>query len=103
MSFCEEIRRAVMASPRMKLPEIRSAMYKAFTAGQITETEAETLDALINARAAILSGPVSINTTGRSRAVETLEVNNQLEPEAAAGYPGGFGVSLLERQSRIRG
>ena len=41
MSFCEEIRRAVMASPRMKLPEIRSAMYKAFTAGQITEAEAE--------------------------------------------------------------
>jgi hypothetical protein len=53
MSFCEEIRRAVMASPRMKLPEIRSAMYKAFTAGQLTETEAETLDTLINARAAI--------------------------------------------------
>jgi hypothetical protein len=44
MSFCEEIRRAVMASPRMKLPEIRSAMYRAFAANQITEAEAETLD-----------------------------------------------------------
>jgi hypothetical protein len=53
MSFCEEIRRAVMASPRMKLPEIRSAMYKAFAAGQITEAEAETLDGLINTRAAL--------------------------------------------------
>src|SRR4051812_32387411 len=53
MSFAGEIRRAVMVSPRMKLPEIRSAMYKAFTAGQITDAEAETLDALINARAAI--------------------------------------------------
>jgi hypothetical protein len=38
MSFCEEI---------------RSAMYKAAAAGQITEAEPETLDALINARAAI--------------------------------------------------
>ena len=53
MSFCEEIRRAVMASPRMKLPEIRSAMYKAFAARQITEAEAETLDGLINTRAAL--------------------------------------------------
>jgi hypothetical protein len=53
MSFCEEIRRAVMASPRMKLPEMRSAMYKAFAAGQISEAEAETLDALINTRAVI--------------------------------------------------
>jgi hypothetical protein len=43
------------------------------------------------------------NTTGRSRAVETLEVSNRLEPEAAAGHPGGFGASLLERQYRIRG
>lgn len=53
MSFCEEIRRAVSAAPRVKLPEIRSAMYKAFAAGQITEAEAEDLDGLINARAAI--------------------------------------------------
>jgi hypothetical protein len=37
----------------MKLPEIRSAMYKAFTAGQISEAEAEELDSLINAKAAI--------------------------------------------------
>jgi hypothetical protein len=53
MSFCEEIRRAVMAVPRMKLPEIRAAMYKAFASGQITEAEAETLDALINAKAVV--------------------------------------------------
>lgn len=53
MSFCEEIRRAVMASPRMKLPEIRSAMYRAFASSQISEAEAEELDSLINARAAI--------------------------------------------------
>lgn len=53
MSFAGEIRRTVMASPRMKLPEIRSAMYKAFAAGQITEAEAEELDTLINTKATI--------------------------------------------------
>jgi hypothetical protein len=53
MSFCEEIRRAVMASPRMKLPEIRQIMYQALGADQITEAEAEELDTLINAKAAV--------------------------------------------------
>jgi hypothetical protein len=37
----------------MKLPELRSAMYKAFAAGQISEAEAEELDTLINTKAAI--------------------------------------------------
>jgi hypothetical protein len=53
MSFAGEIRRVVMASPRVKLPEVRSALYKAFSAGQISEAEAEELDTLINAKAAI--------------------------------------------------
>jgi DNA-binding CsgD family transcriptional regulator len=75
MSFCEEIRRAVMASPRMKLPEIRSAMYKAFTAGQLTEAEAETLDTLINARAAIPAAekPVQRRVGSRPRSSASME------------------------------
>jgi hypothetical protein len=48
MSFAGEIRRAVMAAPRMKLPEIRPTLYKAFAAGQISEAEAEELDTLIS-------------------------------------------------------
>ncbi len=35
---------------------------------------------------------------GHSRAIEKLEVNNQLKPKVAAGMTGGFGASLLERQ-----
>jgi hypothetical protein len=75
MSFCEEIRRAVMATPRMKMPEIRSAMYKAFAAGQITEAEAETLDALINARAAIPAPekPVQRRVGSRPRSSASME------------------------------
>jgi hypothetical protein len=73
--FADEIRRAVMASPRMKLPEIRSAMYKAFTAGQITEDEAETLDTLINAKAAIPAptAPVQRRVGSRPRSSASME------------------------------
>ena len=75
MSFAREIRRAVMASPRMKLPEIRSAMYKAFTAGQITEAEAEDLDTLINARAAIpaTEAPARRRVGSRPRSSASME------------------------------
>jgi hypothetical protein len=73
--FADEIRRAVMASPRMKLPEIRSAMYKAFTAGQITEDEAETLDTLINTKAAIpaTDKPVQRRAGSRPRTSASME------------------------------
>ncbi len=64
-----------MASPRMKLPEIRSAMYKAFTAGQITEAEAEEFDALINAKAAIPAPekPVQRRVGSRPRSSASME------------------------------
>lgn len=73
--FADEIRRTVMAAPRVKLPEIRSAMYKAFAAGQINETEAEALDTLINARAAIPAPekPVQRRVGSRPRSSASME------------------------------
>jgi hypothetical protein len=68
--------------PRMKLPEIRSAMYKVFTAGQLTEIEAETLDALINARAVVppIEAPATRRVGSRPRPVHQWK-------DAAPGPP----------------
>jgi hypothetical protein len=75
MSFAGEIRRAVMASPRMKLPEVRSALYKAFSAGQISEAEAEELDTLINTRAATpaTEAPARRRVGSRPRSSASME------------------------------
>src|SRR5215217_1938773 len=75
MSFAGQLRRAVMASPRMKLPEIRSALYKAFAAGQISEAEAEELDTLINTKAAIPAPekPVQRRIGSRPRSSASME------------------------------
>jgi len=94
MSFAGEIRRAVMASPRMKLPEIRSALYKAFAAGQITEAEAEELDTFINAKAAIpaLEKPVQRRLGSRPRSSASMErrrswaASGRLPARLAAGF-----------------
>jgi hypothetical protein len=87
MSFAGEIRRAVMASPRMKLPEIRSAMYKAFTAGQITEAEAETLDTLINAKAAIPAPETPARRRVGSRPRSSASVQRRRSWAAAGRLP----------------
>jgi hypothetical protein len=94
MSFAGEIRRTVMASPRMKLPEIRSAMYKAFTTGQITEAEAEELDALINTRASIPAPekPAQRRMGSRPRSFASMErrrswaAAGRLPPSLAARF-----------------
>jgi hypothetical protein len=78
----------------MKLPEIRSAMYKAFTVGQITEAEVETLDALINARAAIPAAekPVQRRVGSRPRSSASMErrrswaASGRLPPVLAARF-----------------
>ena len=48
--FADEIRRAIEASPRVKLPDVAALLWRAFGQGQVTETEAEEISALIEAR-----------------------------------------------------
>jgi hypothetical protein len=48
--FAEQIRRAVEASPRVELPKLSSALWKAFAAGGVSEEEADALSELIEQR-----------------------------------------------------
>jgi hypothetical protein len=48
--FADEIRRAVEAAPRFKLPDVAALLWRAFGAGQVTEAEAEALSNLIETR-----------------------------------------------------
>lgn len=51
--FADEVRRAVEASPRVGLPAVAEAMWKGWSAGHLTDAEAEELSALIEARKAL--------------------------------------------------
>ena len=55
--FADEIRRAIEASPRMKLPEVAAWLWKAFADGQVTEAQAGTLSELIEARKVVPVAP----------------------------------------------
>src|SRR3954447_4656484 len=52
-----ELRQAVEAAPRERLPELSAALWKGFAAGGVTEAEAEVLSALIEARKVAPAAP----------------------------------------------
>lgn len=75
MSFVEEVRRAIQASPRASLGDVTKAMWGGFGAGLLTEGEAEELSALIEARKAVAAPPAaSMRSVGsRPRSPASLE------------------------------
>lgn len=57
--FADEIRAAVMAAPRVKLPEVAAVLWRAYGVGQVSEAEAEELSALIEARKVVPAEPAA--------------------------------------------
>jgi hypothetical protein len=101
MSFAGEIRRAVMASPRMKLPEIRSALYKAFASGQITEAEAETLDSLINTKAVIPAPEKAVQRRSGSRPRSSASMERRRSWAAAGRLPPALAARFTLGESAV--
>ncbi len=61
MNYADEIRRQAEAAPRVALPEVARALWAAFGEGTVTEAEAESLSALIDARS-LRSGQIPNGT-----------------------------------------
>ena len=57
--FAEEIRRAMLATPRVRLVELSAAVWKGFACGAIAEADAQQLADEIHARKAIPPTPVA--------------------------------------------
>ena len=65
--FAEQIRQAAMASPRVELPKVSAALWKAYAAGTVTEADASELSDLIEARKAIPAPPKPVQRRVGSR------------------------------------
>lgn len=55
--FADQVRAAIEAAPRDRLPLVAQAMWQAVVAGSLTDGEAEDLDRLIQARQALQAAP----------------------------------------------
>src|SRR3954466_12335351 len=58
--FVEQLRRAVEASPRAKLPAVSALLWKAYAAGQVSEAEASALSEAIELKRALPPAPKPI-------------------------------------------
>ena len=92
--FADEIRRAVEAAPRVKLPDVAALLWRAFGAGQVTEAEAEALSNLIEARkvAPVAVGAPRKPAGSRPRTDASMErrrrwaASGRLPPQLAARF-----------------
>ena len=73
--FANEIRRAIEASPRVKLAEVGEVMWRAWAAGQVSDAEAEEFQGLIEARRALPAPerPVQRRDGSRPRSSASME------------------------------
>lgn len=100
--FADELRRAVEATPRMRLPEVAALMWQAFARGQITETEAEELTSRIELRKVVppprQASRKALGSTPRTG--ESLErrrrwaASGRLPPSLAAKFTLGETAAL---------
>jgi hypothetical protein len=99
--FADEIRAAVMAAPRVKLPEVAAVLWRAYDAGQVSEAQAEELSALIEARKVVPAKPTAPKKSvgSRPKTDASLErrrrwaASGRLPPALAARFtPGEIAV-----------
>jgi hypothetical protein len=109
--FANEIRRAVEASPRVKLAEVGAVMWKAWGAGQLTDAEAQELSDLIEARKAIPAPekPTQRRRVGsRPRSPASMErrrswaAGSRLPPRLAARFTLAEQAVLAVIESQVR-
>lgn len=92
--FADEIRRAVEASPRVRLPDVAALLWRAFGEGQVSEAEAEEISALIDARKAVPATvpPAARRVGSRPRTDASMErrrrwaSSGRLPPQLAARF-----------------
>jgi hypothetical protein len=89
--FANEVRRAIEAAPRTEHPAIRSALYQARQAGQVTWEEVEEIEALLELRAAP-TGPETLpvgalaRRSTQGKAFETRSMRCARMPRRSVPY-----------------
>jgi len=88
-----ELRQAIEAAPRMKLPDVAAVMWRAFGDGRITEAQAEALSSLIEIRKVIPTPPTTLRKSVGSRPRSPASVERRRRWAASGALP----VALASR------
>lgn len=99
--FAEEIRRAVEAAPRVKLPDVAAVMWRAYGAGQIGEAQAEALSALIEARKALPVTPAAPRRFTGSRPRSDASMERRRRWAASGRLPPGIAARFTLAETAV--
>lgn len=98
--FIDEVRRAIEAAPRCKLPEVAALLWRALAEGQVTEKEAEALSGLIDARRALPSpSPTRKNVGTRPRSPASIQRRRRWA--ASGAMPVGLAVRFTIAEQAV--
>ncbi len=98
--FVEELRRAVLATPRDRLAEISAAVWKGYAAGAIGETEAQGLAELIEARKVHSSQVAMIgNRRVGSRPPSSASIERRRSWAAGAWMPPAMAAGFTQAEN----
>lgn len=99
--FVDEMRRAITAAPRDRLAGLSAAVWKAYAAGAVGETDAQALAEAVEAKKAVPARTVAPRRVGsRPRSPESLErrrrwvASGLMPPQIACRFTMGEGAAL---------
>lgn len=99
--FADEIRRAVEAAPRVKLPDVAETMWRAYGAGHVTEAEAEELSTLIEARKALPAAPAPARRRVGSRPRSDASMERRRRWAAAGRLPPAIAARFTLAEAAV--
>lgn len=99
--FAIQLRRAVEAAPRDRLPELSAALWKAFAAEAVTEADAEALSALIEARKALPATPAAPRRPVGSRPRTDASMERRRRWAASGRLPPGIAARFTLAESAV--
>src|SRR4051812_32398517 len=99
--FAAELRRAVEAAPRVKLPDVAAVLWRAYGAGQVSEAEAEELSGLIEARKALPIAPAAPRKPVGSRPRTDASLERRRRWAASGRLPPALAMKFTTAEAAV--
>lgn len=99
--FALDVRRAIEAAPRDRLPELSAALWKAFGANAVTEAEAEELSGLIEARRTLPATPAPSRRHVGSRPRSDASMARRRRWAASGRLPPGLAARFTLAEAAV--